>query len=92
MILDVSHAVLYFDEALNYGLQQVRLTPQTSKGQIVLILDERVLMCPIKCPNAPYILVACGLDYSEAGSILGVTFGECNEAMSVDVQLQPWKI
>ena len=40
MILDISHTTTYqFDDAPNYGLQQIRLTPQTYEGQIVKSWD-----------------------------------------------------
>lgn len=39
-------------------------------------------------PDERYVRVAYGLDYSEAAPILGVILGDCNEAISVNVQVQ----
>ena len=39
-------------------------------------------------PDARYVRVATGLDYSDASPISGLTFGGQNESISVDVQVQ----
>lgn len=39
-------------------------------------------------PDERYVRVATGLDYSDAAPISGIVFGDCNEAISVDVQVQ----
>ncbi|WP_409432627.1 transglutaminase domain-containing protein [Litorimonas sp. RW-G-Af-16] len=39
-------------------------------------------------PDARYVRVATGLDYSDAAPISGLTFGGQNESISVDVQVQ----
>lgn len=39
-------------------------------------------------PDERYVRIAYGLDYSEAAPILGITFGECTEAIFVNVQVQ----
>lgn len=39
-------------------------------------------------PDERYVRIAYGLDYSEAAPISGITFGDSNEAISVDVQIQ----
>lgn len=40
------------------------------------------------CPDARYVRVATGLDYSSASPISGLTFGGQKESISVDVQVQ----
>lgn len=39
-------------------------------------------------PDERYVRIASGLDYSEAAPILGITYGGCNETISVNVQVQ----
>lgn len=42
-------------------------------------------------PDERYVRVASGLDYSEAAPISGLTFGGCNESISVEVQVQQFQ-
>lgn len=39
-------------------------------------------------PDERYVRIATGLDYSDAAPISGLLFGDCNESISVDVQVQ----
>lgn len=39
-------------------------------------------------PDSRYVRVATGLDYFQAAPISGLTFGGCNESISVEVQVQ----